>query len=354
MPGPPKLLRQKALPIDEIAVPEKTTITREQVALGLKIIREGGKSPSSKLPKKTVKEHWLHLQKRRKGDQDLSNVDTYLKHRIDKAKEKSKKKKKTDTSSLSAMSIESEESVKPEVATESTWWGKTGLRDVEDDDHLYLVSHGMLGGPKIGNWGDTRDQYSPDEIADRLVAAELPKTHRIVKLFACWSAVSVEPLDPDTVKDDDRPFAERLAGALLARGYLDIEVHGFAGTVSAPIDKISKKSSGERYVSFAERLSEEEYEKLHGLALAQAQLLGFEKIWPSTELNYLSYKNPDDFISAYGFAVYGSQVGKKFSGTGKLGGWDYRGVYITDDKGVPWVVVIPFPPGPIAHALNIT
>ena len=205
MPGPPKLLRQKALPIDEIAVPEKTTITREQVALGLKIIREGGKSPSSKLPKKTVKEHWLHLQKRRKGDQDLSNVDTYLKHRIDKAKEKSKKKKKTDTSSLSAMSIESEESVKPEVATESTWWGKTGLRDVEDDDHLYLVSHGMLGGPKIGNWGDTRDQYSPDEIADRLVAAELPKTHRIVKLFACWSAVSVEPLDPDTVKDDPIP-----------------------------------------------------------------------------------------------------------------------------------------------------
>ena len=339
-------------------------MSREQVLLGVKILDELSASPSKEIEdKRPVKEHWLHLQKNRRGDSALENVDLYVAHMASEAKEKAKSKKKKEstttssgTSGLSAMSVESEESVKdpiaPSMATTSSLFGKGwGLGDVAANDHLYLVAHGMLGGPKVGDWDDPRDQYSPKDIADRLVKSGLSKEHRTIKLFACWGAVSVTSLDPRVVKKDDRPFAERLAAEMASRGYLNIEVHGYGGTVSTPFNKRTDESDGSKKVSFAEKLSLDDYPKYHGYALAQARASGLERIGDTDVLRRLGYMSvASHFESRFGLT---EDPDTGMTTIGKLTGWGYRGVYLTDTKGVPWVVVLPYPPETIAHEHGI-
>ncbi|MCB9703783.1 MAG: hypothetical protein H6711_17940 [Myxococcales bacterium] len=373
----PKLKRMRAPSVDEAPAP--VTVTKTQAQLGIKILKAQVNPESTPDESKSVKEHWLHVQSDRKGDKALTDVDIYLADRIAKAKkakelrdeeikEEQKKSKKSGTtptssgtSGLSAMSIESELSVKedpkplpiaPTVrSTSSFLFWDWGLKDVAANDHLYLVSHGMLGGPKIGNWDNPRDQYTPEQIAARLEKHGLPKTHKTLKLFACWGASSVVPLDPSVIKKDDRPFAERLAAAMVARGYLQIQVHGFSGTVSTPSwsEKMGGGSSGYKKVDFSEKLSETEYPKYHGYALRQATNLGLTRVADSSDLDGLSSFVAEDYASVFGVVDNGD-----LQGVGKIQGWSYRGVYVTDTEDVPWVIVIPFPPEEIAHEYGIT
>ncbi|MEZ4451857.1 MAG: hypothetical protein R3B09_20505 [Nannocystaceae bacterium] len=322
-------------------VPEDVPkVSRHQIRLGVQLLKRGAVSPSSKIQERPVKEHWFHLQREREGDDAFDAIDAYVDARIAGAKAAKKKTKKfgkgkTDTSKLP---------IAPRMAedTKSTWRGSVGgLREVASDDHVYLMAHGMLGGPKIGNWYEPTDQYTPEQIAERLEEAELPKRHRILKLFACWGATSVTSLDPSVSKEDDRPFAERLAAAMVARGYLDIEVYGFAGTLSTPREAKTGRSTGSQRVQLAECLGDYTYLREPGIKAAKEN--GLEKVAARSDLE-IFYDMPMNFASIYGLHDVGD-----LQAVGKLSGWDYRGAYLTDMQGEPWVLVIPYPPEPLAR-----
>ncbi len=122
------------------------------------------------------------------------------------------------------------------------------LKGVQDQDDLYLVGHGMPGGGSMGakcaagqrcnNAACTIDDdhhvvhlsIDPEGLAALLTEEGLPPTHGKIVLAMCFGAGYADS-DLQTVQ----PFAQRLAAALLARGYKSIRVEGAHGYMQAQL-----------------------------------------------------------------------------------------------------------------------
>jgi hypothetical protein len=115
------------------------------------------------------------------------------------------------------------------------------LRMLTRADKLYVLAHGgemgsrrigarrgaQRGGGPVPSWtGGELKTYTPEQLAALMVNEGLPWNIVDVRLFICGSG-----LGPTVNGVPYRPFAERFRDEMLMRGYSDIRVTGYLGSV---------------------------------------------------------------------------------------------------------------------------
>ncbi|MCP5306208.1 MAG: hypothetical protein H6953_12270 [Chromatiaceae bacterium] len=134
---------------------------------------------------------------------------------------------------------------------DSSYMGKP-LKSVEDDHVVLIDGHGGDRFDAIAARQHLRDlepsqrgafMLSAEQLAARLEKDGLPKTHKTLRLLACYGGgSSLWGRDGDFSgslahnRQTDDAFAQRLAIALHARGYKEIVVGGYPGSVHAAND----------------------------------------------------------------------------------------------------------------------
>lgn len=123
------------------------------------------------------------------------------------------------------------------------------LSSVADDDKVYVLAHGIRNvgdgavviGARRGDWvqsgqsltgytvqGGAMKMYYPGEFAEHLEKEGLSKGFVDLRLFCCGSGLVAE----SQKYGDLDPYAQRLRGAMVQRGYNNVAVTGYLGDLS--------------------------------------------------------------------------------------------------------------------------
>lgn len=120
----------------------------------------------------------------------------------------------------------------------------TPLRVVEQDDVLIIMGHGgkdetnKICVKQKTKGGKVQYEFkTQDQLAAQLEAEGLSKNHKVIKLISCYAG-GASSIDSDNnqfidANPDKEFFAQLLAKALGRRGYRNIVVGGYAGTVGS-------------------------------------------------------------------------------------------------------------------------
>ncbi|MBB3999872.1 hypothetical protein [Aureimonas pseudogalii] len=120
---------------------------------------------------------------------------------------------------------------------------KVDLSSIGSGDILYIFAHGRYGGGSQivgtvkGFFGGNKTAYkTASEVASELAGYKLPKNFKDLRALVCWGGYVGGNTEwgKHTLRrvEGQAPFAGQLCSALKGKGYTNLNVTGYTGTVS--------------------------------------------------------------------------------------------------------------------------